>query len=73
MATGPGRHFGRRPAGSGLGGPGSPVALLAKMAANLEFAQCLPPTLSASNALARLADPRAVERCLSEPVMNWRV
>jgi hypothetical protein len=53
--------------------PARPSPLIAKMAANLKFAQCLPPSLSASTARTRLADPRAVERCLSEPVMNWRV
>lgn len=51
--------------------PARPSPLMAKMAANLKFAQCLPPTLSASTARARMADPKAVERCLAEPVVTW--
>ena len=49
--------------------PTGPSPLMAKMAANLKFAQCLPPALSASTARARMADPEAVERCLAEPVV----
>jgi hypothetical protein len=53
--------------------PAGPSQLMAKMAANLKFAQCLPPTLSASTARAHLVDPKAVERCLAEPVATWTV
>jgi hypothetical protein len=44
---------------------------MAKLAANLKFAQCLPPALAANTACARMADPEAVERCLAEPVVTW--
>jgi hypothetical protein len=45
---------------------------VAKLAADLKFAQCLPPALAVSTARARMADPEAVEHCLAEPVATWR-
>jgi ATP-dependent Lhr-like helicase len=48
-----------------------PSPIMAKLAADLKFAQCLPPALAASTARARMADPEAVERCLGEPVVTW--
>jgi hypothetical protein len=51
--------------------PTRPSPLMAKLAADLKFTQCLPPALAASTARARMADREAVERCLGEPIVTW--